>query len=1473
MSSTVPGWQTEELLEEWPEEEEEENNQSYGSQSVSLTAPLNTQIQTTGDFEPDATPSGTNGYAVGTFLVREDVEHAPIMPKTPGRNKKGMVKDFFTPLPLERMFEPPSPPENQPLSSGSNQSLHSRQSWKSEQSVAAEEEGEEGEDGNDEIVETDVPNMNSFHGRKAGLACQFTFSVPRDVSSRTPGPSNGTFPQAQSTPNPPFVAKTAPPATDPRLRLFQFQYDTYTREHLSALVDSIAVNTPSGTGTGATATPTSFSNGLSRVSEVTGTAATTSHMRSSKRIKLSPSSELYKEDGGLHATIARPKLFGKDYVGESRSLMEKIKQARDYSTISTVASGQQNSPSTHHNASNDQIHEHNSILQKKSPPASSRRPTFLSVPEQNNPLATASSEATNSQPAYSSSSYRQKAAALMDQIKSDVKRQKRVFSGESELSHATTHVEDSTTNSGYKPGFQDGKENNRHSISSTHRRTSSSSKTKNSTHDTSRSRASPRRHAKRLSREEKDLERNLSRLSIQEQQPIINIITHISSPTTVTPTAPAPPQSESNSPSDPPPSALTPNYPSIRIPTNEDLNRFVSSSTASGTTLTAGSAPSFVKHAGPAHIRTIAPTDLPSLPDQFGDMMFDKVMMRWVKNTAKATMRRRSSLGHNKSNSLASELSDDPFGDIESLRDDTKTDQGDVEQAEDRASSPMDLVDSPIQGSSSLHHAALINEMSRISEHTEEVEDPEELELSNFSTDASAHVVEFMTGVDSDQGTGPDGVANYGDETTDSEDEHDTARQPHRQEVIHEIDFDSEFDESRNNISMMDPPSAASSPGKHLRRNPQVQQQVQTGTTNNGQFLTVQTVVTTYSTPSRPANSGTVQSTPIIKSALKSNANTPNSALKNASGSRRYETPNQKKTPHPRSVSFSDGKRDGPIQGITASGGTVQSLRSKRIADMMNALEEDSDLEEAGDDDSPSKVSSSGRPDELQPLGTRQAPSTSANASKAASPRRVFSRTHGQRNISPGRLPSQQQQQTSRRQPEEEEEKSFTKSFAKANATFLTECSFGVAHDRLVEVITDAQPFEPHWEELGEVDLNGKKLESVARLKEFLPKLDVLNLNDNELAWLSGIPGSVRTLSVARNRLTGLTSYGQLLNLENLDISNNEVESLKQLECLKHLRELRADHNQIASLDGLERMDGLVKLSVQGNVIESVDFTQYRWLDTIGDAEHQFESIAYYAGTIIIAIADSVKLGHELFERNSGGGRKYESTADSARRMANLRTLYADNNGLGGVTNVDRLTRLENLSVRNQSGRGFRLLTRDVRDVKRLYLSGNPLESDFLVEPCYNLVYLEVAGCRLSGLPEGMARLLPNLRVLNLNYNFLEDVRGLEGLTRLQKLTVIGSRLKHTKPLIRLVQKMPELEMLDFRWDEPMHTGMVPASAAERERRMARAGQQIPTGSAGWNIYGTTGVPRTDYGKMQTAGRAGRSGNYGEGAGQGERFA
>lgn len=39
--------------------------------------------------------------------------------------------------------------------------------------------------------------------------------------------------------------------------------------------------------------------------------------------------------------------------------------------------------------------------------------------------------------------------------------------------------------------------------------------------------------------------------------------------------------------------------------------------------------------------------------------------------------------------------------------------------------------------------------------------------------------------------------------------------------------------------------------------------------------------------------------------------------------------------------------------------------------------------------------------------------------------------------------------------------------------------------------------------------------------------------------------------------------------------------------------------------------------------------------------------------------------------------------------VPNLRTLYADNNSLASLVKTDRLTKLENLSLRNQSGRGL----------------------------------------------------------------------------------------------------------------------------------------------------------------------------------------
>ena len=314
-----PAWQTEDLDEEWIEnDDDEEDNLSNDTRSLSLTAPLATFIQTNSVLENELSQATPSNYGKGTFVVHQSVNHAPLVHQTPGGGlgvKKTNMKNIFSPMPLERMFDPPSPVD---LPKPSVPIILESPPPEASTTIP------------DEIVETDLPQTKSLSSRK------FTFSAPRP-DFLDPGMNSPAYPMAESTPTP---ASNAPHGnSEPPLRLFQFQYDTYTREHLSAMVDSIAVNTPSGS----TPSPVTFTHGLSKVSENTPEQSMLTDLRSAKRVKLSPVSDYQTGGVGDNAIISRPRLYGKEYVGASYSLMQAIKE-RDYSTISTVVSAQTGTP-------------------------------------------------------------------------------------------------------------------------------------------------------------------------------------------------------------------------------------------------------------------------------------------------------------------------------------------------------------------------------------------------------------------------------------------------------------------------------------------------------------------------------------------------------------------------------------------------------------------------------------------------------------------------------------------------------------------------------------------------------------------------------------------------------------------------------------------------------------------------------------------------------------------------------------------------------------------------------------------------------------------------------------------------------------------------------------------------------------------------------------------------------------------------
>ncbi|KAG8214791.1 hypothetical protein J3R82DRAFT_9927 [Butyriboletus roseoflavus] len=1339
-----PAWQTDDLDEEWVDDDDA----SFGTQSISLTTPLPGFLQTPGMANEEETSPTT----AGTFLIREDMPVATLLPKTPGRQvKKGGMKDFFSPLALERMFEPPSPPPQKPLAL----TLTAAPAVPSRLSQAftpndSQSDSDTSARGNtaDRGAFKSISSTDPSSAPKPTLEGPFTFSVPRQ-SPR--------FPQAESTPGNMYSAAN-PPMTDPRLRLFQLQYDTFTRDHLSAMVDSIAVNATSGSAEGSGSSPTSIQRVLFKPQQTPVSDDTP--IRSVKRIRLSPPSDFYGEGAGAGAVISRPRTPRVDYIGESRSLMQQIKQARDFSTISTNLTTQ--TPAT----DSSQVNTPARI------PSNDNHGALMPVISEKSGSVTGSSTAAPS--GHSSLAIRLQAANLMQQIKNDMKSSKRVFSGDTELSRYT-HTEDERADlsvSVLEKSQQSMWSNGSHERS---RRKSPKTGSPRRPSSTLRHHPSPRKYSRSVSDDrERSLVLDMSNMSIEApwQTEARSLTTHTNS----VPTANIPRIRVTSStiiaafPE--PPTQIPRSYPSssVRSANNEDLNRFVSSSTASGTTITASSAPSFVKHAGPVHITHITPSDIPSLPQRVGKMVYDKELMKWMRASTRVSSDGDDLKDHI---SVTDAESEDPFRDIESLRED---DSGGTNVSGVTAEKVQMVAQEAEEAEEEVHFK---QDVTRIEEGEEE-DDNEQEELTSFTFDGpSVAVVQI---VPSEEDTGDDTtVSDSGEDDTEKADV-DSQPTP--------LVFDSEDDMSNDTPDQ-------------------------------------QPAVPVEVTPVAPRRVPAVATPMPPKSALKSTSVTPVSAMKGPNRDK-SRTPAQR-LGHRRSVSFSDGKRDGPIRGLsvkphesdddlgtsvsslepTQTAGYTPSARSKRIAEMMQDLENTIETE-----DSPTRSSTPVHDvEDLQLVGNNRRPSS--QMAVVDSTRRVFSMS----------MRSNFSEQDRR------------------NATFLTECSFGVAHDRLVQVITDMQPFEPHWEDLSSLDLSKKSLDSVARLKEFLPKLDSLTLNCNQLSWLSGVPTSLRTLSVASNILTGVTSFSHLQNLESLDISNNDIDSLTQLQCLRHLRELKADGNRITSLDGLQKLEALTKLSVQCNVIEEVDLSLFRWprLEMLDLSQNGLVRVASLASSLPALMVLNFD-GNLLDDIDAGGcmTRLRILRASNNRlhslnvgQFPNARTLYLDNNSLAGLVKGERLAKLENLSMRNQGCRDFHLSTRQFRDVKRLYLSGNKLKTNFIEEACYNLVYLELAACRLTSLPRELAGLTPNLRVLNLNYNFLEDVAGLEGLTRLKKLTMIGSRLKGTKPLIRVLQRMPDVEMVDLRmnpstlgWYLPLLVRDVPGALQPSENGGRRRGEK-----------------------------------------------
>jgi hypothetical protein len=399
--SGQPGWLDDSLAEEWVEPDEvdmsldhEDDDEGVHQLSRSvLVSPVAAPNHDVGDQQlrrrhlavndgnRHASASGSSVTAVpsspslppppspppleGTFLIREDVEHQPVTPamksagfpfrKGKGRGKQfeAFTKSIFSPLALEKMFDPPSPPEARtpagaPSINGSNKlqspliplpvsSSASRAHGNATQSpqrrgvVLSSYNADDGEEDDanrpDEIIASDIPNLLGFNGRVP--SARFTFHISHGPTTSTPRQA------AASNRSNPNARRTSGAKPHAGLKLFQ-TYDTYTKDHLSALVESIDVKS----------SPPSASE--------PGDCGSLSYGRSTKRIRLSAPESDRKSAGTIKngrgpaplnlspqrpPPVSRPgsRATPRDYLGESRSLMEHIKNNRSFSLSTTMS--------------------------------------------------------------------------------------------------------------------------------------------------------------------------------------------------------------------------------------------------------------------------------------------------------------------------------------------------------------------------------------------------------------------------------------------------------------------------------------------------------------------------------------------------------------------------------------------------------------------------------------------------------------------------------------------------------------------------------------------------------------------------------------------------------------------------------------------------------------------------------------------------------------------------------------------------------------------------------------------------------------------------------------------------------------------------------------------------------------------------------------------------------------------------------
>ncbi|KAF2766301.1 hypothetical protein EJ03DRAFT_330267 [Teratosphaeria nubilosa] len=370
---------------------------------------------------------------------------------------------------------------------------------------------------------------------------------------------------------------------------------------------------------------------------------------------------------------------------------------------------------------------------------------------------------------------------------------------------------------------------------------------------------------------------------------------------------------------------------------------------------------------------------------------------------------------------------------------------------------------------------------------------------------------------------------------------------------------------------------------------------------------------------------------------------------------------------------------------------------------------------------------------------------------------------------------------------------------------------YALAVKDLVRTLTNVQEDEPYWEDLKELNLNNQALESIYGLDDFCSRVQSMDVSNNALTQLHGAPFTLRRLMARSNRLSSVTHWAHMMNLQYLDISRNKLDNLRGLSHLIHLREIVADDNQIINLEGVLELDGLLKLRIRRNKLQRLDFdgSQMHRLIELDACENKIAAVKHLDQ---LPALETLRMNENLLKggialhqglsklevlslRNCGLSHLYVGA------LQRLRTLDVDDNSLTDVTGIEKLTGLSCLSMRRQKlakDERIALLDRPL-DASTLRLSGNAIPAIDLQRTFLSVQHLELASTGVQSLSQDFGLNMPNLRTLNLNFNSVKDIRPLLNIQKLVHLSIAGNRIDRLRKTVATLGKLTTLKSLDLR--------------------------------------------------------------------------